>query len=563
MNMKFQFHTVWKNVFLLCNLFTLIFIIGIVPVFAQAQNDQYIVITVIETDSLIGLCDLYLTDPEKWPYIAKINRLRNPDLIYPGQKILVPSSLLKGIPMEGKVTFLRSDVKWRKSSQEKWVPLALDHKVKPGNWVTTGKESAVEITFEDSSSFFLRDNTTLGVTFTLRNEPIYIIRKLLLNIGQTISKVKSTTGYENRFEIHTPSAIAGVRGTNFRVSVDKEESTRSESLEGSIIVEAMDKEVRLRKGEGTLVRKGEEPLKPRTLLPPPALVQWEPLYRSLPLKFKFKQQERASFYHIIFAKDSEFLEVLKDKLIRPEEMFRFSSLDDGMYFLRASSIDDIGLEGLPSEPVLIKVRINPVPPFTLEPVQGDKVKTKSVEFRWLKVEDAVQYHIQISQDSDFKEIVEDNQTKDYRYKTDKLEFKPYFFRVSSIASDGYEGIWSDVVEFTKVPPPPVPQIGIPKVKDNKIQIRWRDLGKGIKYHFQMAKDMAFHDTTVDTVLSEPAITIEGPKKSGTYYIRTSSIDEEGFEGSFSSPQQLEVKRFPYGVVGAIVSAGGILIILTL
>lgn len=545
------------------NLTLLILFILAVPTLSSAQDDQDIVITVIRTDTLIGLCELYLNDPDKWPYIARINRLKNPDLIYPGQKILVPSSMLRGIPMEGSVTFLMGDVRWQESSQKKWVTLALNQKVKPGSVIKTGKESAVEITFEDDSSFFLRDNTTLGISYTLRNDPIYIIRQLFLNIGQTISKVKSMTGQENRFEIQTPSAVAGVRGTNFRVSVDKDETTRSESLEGSIIVEAMDKEVRLGKGEGTLVRKGSQPLKPRKLLPPPALVQWEPLYRSLPLKFRFKQLKNAYYYHIVFSKDKHFQDVIKDKLIRPYEVLRFSSLEDGVYFIRSSSIDDIGLEGLYSVPVLIKVRVNPVPPYTLEPVQGDTVKTKSVEFRWLKVEDAVKYHFQIAQDSDFKEIVEDKKTEDNRYETDKLGFKTYFFRVSSIASDGYEGIWSDIIEFSKVPPPPVPQIGIPEVKDNKIQIRWRDLGKGITYHFQMAKDIAFYDILVDTVVSEPTITIDGPKKSGIYYIRTSSIDKDGFEGSFSSTQRLEIKRFPYGVVGAVVSAGGILIILTL
>jgi hypothetical protein len=216
-----------------------------------------------------------------------------------------------------------------------------------------------------------------------------------------------------------------------------------------------------------------------------------------------------------------------------------------------------------SEPIVIKVRVNPVPPFTLEPVNGDTVKSKTVEFRWLKVEDAEQYHVQLAKDNAFQSIVEDKNTKEIQYKSESLEFKPYFFRASSVASDGYEGIWSDVIQFTKVPPPPVPQMDTPEVKDNNIHFRWRDLGKDIKYHFQMAKDKTFYDIIEDKVVSEPAITIQGPEKSGIYYIRTSSIDSDGFEGSFSSAQQLEIKKFSYGVIGTVVTTTGILIILTL
>ena len=36
--------------------------------------------------------------------------------------------------------------------------------------------------------------------------------------------------------------------------------------------------------------------------------------------------------------------------------------------------------------------------------------------------------------------------------------------------------------------------------------------------------------------------IQVKKKPGTYYVRTSSVDSGGYEGSFSSPQSFEIKR---------------------
>ncbi len=40
--------------------------------------------------------------------------------------------------------------------------------------------------------------------------------------------------------------------------------------------------------------------------------------------------------------------------------------------------------------------------------------------------------------------------------TDDLDLKNYYFRVSSVASDGYQGEWSDTLTFITQLPPPVP-----------------------------------------------------------------------------------------------------------
>lgn len=60
-------------------------------------------------DYIIRICEKYLVQPKQCPRIIKLNRLINPDLIYPGQKIKMPVQLLKGIPANGLVTFVKGD----------------------------------------------------------------------------------------------------------------------------------------------------------------------------------------------------------------------------------------------------------------------------------------------------------------------------------------------------------------------------------------------------------------------------------------------------------------------
>jgi hypothetical protein len=150
--------------------------------------------------------------------------------------------------------------------------------------------------------------------------------------------------------------------------------------------------------------------------------------------------------------------------------------------------------------------------------------------------------LQVAEDRQFNHIIEDQaDINDNSIQTKNLDFKTYYFRISSIAADGYQGIWSDILSFNIIPPPPAPPVEAPQIEEKTIRIRWRDLGEGITYHFQMAKDDAFNEILVNEKLTKPEIALEKPADAGKYYVRTSGIDTEGYEGVFSEPQIFEVK----------------------
>jgi len=529
---------------------------------AYAYKSDYIVIRVEKNDNLVNICKLYLEEPHRWHEIAKINRLKDPTLIHPGQYLIIPIGLLKGVPIEGTVTFIKGDVKFKTQEEETWRQLHLKDTVREGSGISTGEESAVEITFEDGASFFLRSNTALELRAANRKAEDHIIRKLFLKAGRSISRLKKALGKESRFEIQTPSAVAAAKGTEFRASVDDKEATRTEVMKGTIGVEAMQKKVEVMEGEGTLVRKNEPPTKPRRLLQAPAPVNLKSLYRTMPMQFQFAPIEGASMYRVMLARDEDFKNVVKEKVIGPGQSLEIVGVEDGTYFLQSRSIDVDGLEGFPSDPVEIKVRVNPLPPFIQSPVDGAESREKSVAFEWLNVKDAKTYHVQIAEDREFSTMVNDkDDIRRTSYTARHLDFKTYFFRVSSIAGDGYEGVWSDIQKFIVVPPPPAPPVEAPEMGEKEIHLRWRHFGEGITYHFQMARDMEFKEIVMDKKLEKPGVTLPRPEEAGTYYVRTSGIDPEGYEGDFSIPQSFEIKqKIPYGALGVI---GGVFLIIVL
>ena len=525
----------------------ILFLFSLLPTSVHAEDNYAIEFMVQKGDNLYTICEKILEDPEDWRWVAMVNRIKNPHRIYPGQKLIIPTRLLRGVPVDGTVTFVKGDVSIKLKEDQGWQKLYLNDKITQGNWIRTSVSGAIEISFENQFSFFLRPNTTVKITAARKKSAVYLLYQLFLGVGKAISKIKQSTGKETRFEIQTPSAVAAVRGTDFRAGVNPDATTRLEVLAGIVGAKAAKQEVKVKAGEGTVIEKDKAPTKPRKLLLPPNPMDLHALYKAMPLEFRFEKVHGASSYRIMLAKDKAFKDVVKNKVIKPRDKLKIVGVGDGTYYLQSRSIDDIGLEGPSLEPVEIKVRVNPLPPFIQSPVDGANYREKILQFQWLKVEKAVGYHFQVAEDRKFNTIIEDRtDVRAISQQIENLDFKTYYFRVSSIASDGYQGIWSDILSFNIIPPPPAPPVDEPQIEKTEIRIRWRSLGGGMTYHFQMAKDEAFKKILVDDKLAEPEITLQKPKNFGTYYIRTSAIDTEGYEGDFSEAQTFEVKNeFPF------------------
>jgi hypothetical protein len=443
-----------KHKFVAVLVWTLFFL---TPLCTNAYDDPTVEIVVHDRNTLINICTDYLEYPNKWKEVARINHLKNPDLIYPGQILHIPVSLLKGEPAYGVADFVKGRVEVQSEGSKEWRLLSVHDRIREGTKIRTDSEGTAEIVFEDGDSFLQRPNTTLGIHTARKKGTHYALYRLFLNIGRAVTSIKNVTGTESRFEIGTPSCIAAARGTRFRTSVDLAEAARSEVLEGAVDVEGMRQKVKVREGEGTLVRKGEPPIEPRKLLQPPVITNLMSIYKVIPIYFEFSRVEGAVSYRALLSRDNDFKDILKEQIMKPGGQFRVFQADDGTYFLQVRSIDDIGLEGQPSDTATIKIRMNPMPPMTEAPQNGAVYGKNLVTFRWLRVGDAVRYHVQIAEDKGFSRLVEDSiDIRDTEYKAAHLDSGTYYFRISSIAKDDYQGEWSDILSFTIASGTPAP-----------------------------------------------------------------------------------------------------------
>jgi hypothetical protein len=95
------------------------------------------------------------------------------------------------------------------------------------------------------------------------------------------------------------------------------------------------------------------------------------------------------------------------------------------------------------------------PPVVRSLVDGAQYWGKILEFKWLKVEGAAKYHLQVAEDNEFASLQDDR--KDIRgesYILYNFDLKPYYFRICSVDEKGQEGEWSDKIKFIMMPPSP-------------------------------------------------------------------------------------------------------------
>ncbi|NWF51732.1 MAG: FecR domain-containing protein, partial [Nitrospirae bacterium] len=139
----------------------------------------------------------------------------------------------------GKFTFVQGRVDVLRQPATRAVPVKMGDAVFVGDIIRAKSASKAEITFTDGNVVKIAPNTRVEISEYMFEESkgkgiLKLSRgKVQAIVQQKIAKKIAAFGEANRFEIHTPTAIAGVRGTNFIVSFQRN-STSVLVLEGYV-----------------------------------------------------------------------------------------------------------------------------------------------------------------------------------------------------------------------------------------------------------------------------------------------------------------------------------------
>jgi hypothetical protein len=323
------------------------------------MTEPYVSYTVQPNDSLQGLARTLLQQPSQWGQVAKLNGLKNPNLIQPGQVIDIPKSLLNlnsqpRIAMSGKVLSVEGDVKLGGQAVQAGAA------VPEGASLQTGPNSSAVVELGDGSRVQLMPKTLAEVTaqhgYALRDPSgsasttwfsgaIRLVEGVLDTLAE--KKAKRATP----LEVTTPTSVVGVRGTQFRVAYEDPASgtARTEVIEGNVRndITAQKVSANVGGGFGAAMKPTDREVKVVALLPAlPAEQLPSQVVRntSSNAAWTVGSLKGAAGYRAQFATDEKFAQIRGD-FKSASTAVDVTALANGSYYARVRGIDPSGIEG--------------------------------------------------------------------------------------------------------------------------------------------------------------------------------------------------------------------------
>ncbi len=493
-------------------------------------------------DNLWNISEKYLKKGTRYTTrLQKLNGIQEPTKIPPGTRIRIPIKWLKYQPVPAIVLETQGKCEGISSAKGRH-ELTPGQQLYTGDSVSTGKNSSMTLQFADGSKLLVQSETEIVLdTVSAYAKTGMVDTRLRLRRGYVDTGVKPKKGPGSRYEISTPSAVAAVRGTEFRVSAEAgSDLMRSEVIEGRVRVKSHGVNRTVKSGFGVYVKPGKTPSKVIKLLPPPDISGLPERLQYFPLRYSWPRLADASQYRVQVAPSALFNKLLVDQ-ISFQPNVDLSHLADGEYALRLRGIDDFGLEGFNAvHPFTVDAR--PEAPMPLNPKNNGNIYEPMSRFWWSKPEGISRFRFQLASDSEFNRLLAD------KPNLDESEFIPeqplaigqYFWRVSSLDETGDEGPFTPVQTVNLKEKPAAPEGSEAGIGETEINFQWRGEPDAVKYKFQLSDDSDFEELMVDEYVSDTSYALPMEELSGTYYFRVSAVNADNVSGPFSKTQELEV-----------------------
>ncbi|MDD5066945.1 MAG: FecR family protein, partial [bacterium] len=136
------------------------------------------------------------------------------------------------------VMLFKGDVQILPAGSAKWAKPVVGMSVKAKDIIKTGADSWLNIAFANGSIMRVSQNSTVEISLLSYDTKKKILKsESRINImGKVIASCKKLKKDQNTYDFYTPTAVAGVRGTELMVDVKDQETTYVAVFEGKLIV---------------------------------------------------------------------------------------------------------------------------------------------------------------------------------------------------------------------------------------------------------------------------------------------------------------------------------------
>jgi hypothetical protein len=523
---------------------------------------------VASSDTLIGLSSNVLVSARAWREVAAINKLPNPNRIYPGQVLRIPARLMRGDPVNATLVSVVGDVRSGDA------PAVAGATIVEGQSVQTGAASSAVVELADgsrirlppsslaqvaasrtygqrSSSGSSSDTSTVASASAVATSSGWFAGTLRILRG-SVEVIATKVLRAKPLEVVTPTAVVGVRGTVFRVGLEFEDGTvtHSEVLEGAVRMESSaatsssDRppqaaaSVQVAAGYGAVIDATARAPEVAKLLPPPDLSPLPDRFERPVVRFALPAETTP--LRVQVASDAQFEKLVSDQRATSGADVRIGDLEDAPWYLRMRRIDARGIEGFDATRSFV-LKARPEPPAYVTPRADAKQTLGTLEFAWLANASAPRARLQVAEDADFSRIVQEQDNVDTtRLRATIPTAGTYYWRLASIRPDGDHGPFGDPQRFELRPTPEPPTAGT-SGDGNSLNFRWKGRPED-RQQVQLARDPEFTKIVAQDELTTSEWSLPKPASSGRYYFRYRTIEPDGFVSAYSQTLQFDVPR---------------------
>ncbi|MGZ6236148.1 MAG: FecR family protein [Syntrophales bacterium] len=138
---------------------------------------------------------------------------------------------------EAKVNVLQGSVQILQAGKKTWRSLNLGDTLRGGDEVNTGFKARLELVLPDYSAVRFAGNSHFKVLqVDSGGDAVPRNMKFHIAIGRTWANVTKAVGKKGQFELRSENAVAGVRGTIYRMNVEKDKSALVRVYDGTVHV---------------------------------------------------------------------------------------------------------------------------------------------------------------------------------------------------------------------------------------------------------------------------------------------------------------------------------------
>lgn len=278
-----------------------------------------------------------------------INHLTHPAQVIAGLVVKLPRQHLKFRPSVAKITRLNCGNALRTDLQPA-TTLQTGMQLSEGAVVRIPSGCQMVLTLEDESNVRLLSGAVLKLSILRQRvfETAPAVRVDLLDGRVAVDVPRKRPGEGELLEVRTPTSVAGVRGTEFRVAFDAQDrQSRVEVLTGGVGARGLTEpqEQKVTGGQGVMITAQGQSQPVETLLAPPRYARLAAQRSGGEDRLIFQGDPQARSFVVTTAQDALFVDALQDHGRLSVAEFPAAGLSTRAKFMRWGAVTASGLLG--------------------------------------------------------------------------------------------------------------------------------------------------------------------------------------------------------------------------